>query len=74
MKVGVDGRSLVGGPARGVAHYTSALLGALAGAFPEDEWRVLLPRGSAAGLPAGVRAVRHRLPGRARNFLTFKVR
>jgi glycosyltransferase involved in cell wall biosynthesis len=65
VRVGVDGRSLVGGPARGVAHYTSALLGALADAFPEDEWRVLLPRGSAAHLPAGVRAVRHRLPGRA---------
>lgn len=64
MRVGVDGRSLVGGPARGVAHYTSALLGALVTAFPEDEWRVLLPRGSAGRLPAGVRAVRHRLPGR----------
>lgn len=63
MKVGVDGRSLVGGGARGVAHYTSALLQALAVGFPDDEWRVLLPRGAAA-VPDGVRAVRHPLPGR----------
>lgn len=59
----MDGRSLVGGGARGVAHYTSALLRALAVEFPDDEWRVLVPRGAAA-LPDGVRAVRHPLPGR----------
>ncbi len=64
MKVGVDGRSLVGGAARGVAHYTAALLAHLAAAFPDDEWRVLLPRGAAAPLPGGARAVRHQLPGR----------
>jgi glycosyltransferase involved in cell wall biosynthesis len=64
MTVGVDGRSLVGGAARGVAHYTAALLEALAAAFPGDEWRVLLPRGHAPRLPEGVRAVRHALPGR----------
>jgi len=46
VRVGVDGRSLVGGGARGVAHYTAALLEALAAAFPGDEYRVLLPRGS----------------------------
>ncbi|MEA2317476.1 MAG: hypothetical protein QOD44_1665, partial [Solirubrobacteraceae bacterium] len=45
MRVGVDGRSLVGGGARGVAHYTAALLDALVAAFPDDEYRVLLPRG-----------------------------
>jgi glycosyltransferase involved in cell wall biosynthesis len=65
VKVGVDGRSLVGGGARGVAHYTGALLRELAVAFPQDEWRVLLPRASATGpLPAGLTAVRHSLPGR----------
>ena len=64
MRVGVDGRSLVGGGARGVAHYTAALLEALAAAFPGDEYRVLLPRG-AASVPAGVGAVRHPLPARA---------
>lgn len=65
MRVGVDGRSLVGDAPRGVAHYTSALLEHLAAAFPGDEWRVLLPRGAAIALPPGVRGVRHRLPGRA---------
>jgi glycosyltransferase involved in cell wall biosynthesis len=64
VRVGVDGRSLVGGTARGVAHYTSALLGALAAAFPEDEYRVLLPRGPVGRLPPGVVPVRHALPGR----------
>jgi glycosyltransferase involved in cell wall biosynthesis len=64
VRVGVDGRSLVGGGARGVAHYTSALLGALAAGFPEDEWRVLLPRGPVGTLPAGLRPVRSALPGR----------
>ena len=64
MRVGVDGRSLVGGRGRGVAHYTSALLEALAAAYPQDEWRVLLPRGPVSGLPPGVVPVRHALPGR----------
>ena len=64
MKVGVDGRHLVGGGARGVAHYTAALLEALAAAFPEDEYRVLLPRGDAT-VPAGTAPVRHALPARA---------
>ncbi len=65
MRVGVDGRSLVGGGARGVAHYTAALLGALAAGFPADEWRVLLPRGPVDALPPGVEPVRSPLPGRA---------
>ena len=64
MRVGVDGRSLVGGGARGVAHYTAALLEALASAFPDDEYRVLLPRGVAT-VPAGTIPVRHALPARA---------
>ncbi|HEX8102401.1 MAG TPA: glycosyltransferase family 1 protein [Solirubrobacteraceae bacterium] len=64
MKVGVDGRSLVGGGGRGVAHYTSALLGALVETFPEDEWRVLLPRGPVHGLARGVTVVRSQWPGR----------
>lgn len=43
MKVAVDGRSLAAaGAGRGVAHYTSALLGALAAARPDDEYHVLL--------------------------------
>lgn len=63
MRVGVDGRSLGGGGQRGVAHYTSALLRALAVEFPDDEWRVLLPRGAGA-IPAGVSAVRSSLPSR----------
>jgi glycosyltransferase involved in cell wall biosynthesis len=64
VRVGVDGRSLVGGGARGVAHYTAALLEALATEFPDDEYRVLLPRGR-AWVPRGVVPVRHALPGRA---------
>jgi len=64
MRVGVDGRSLVGPEARGIAHYTAALLAALAAAHPQDEWRVLLPRGTAGPLPPGVEAVRSALPGR----------
>ena len=63
MRVGVDGRSLVGGGARGVAHYTAALLEALAAAYPQDEYRVLLPRGRAM-VPRGVVPVRHALPSR----------
>jgi len=63
VRVGVDGRSLVGGGARGVAHYTGALLEALAAEFPDDEYRVLLPRGRAA-VPRGVVPVRHPLPAR----------
>jgi glycosyltransferase involved in cell wall biosynthesis len=64
VRVGVDGRRLAVGGARGVAHYTAALLEALAAAFPDDEYKVLLPRGSAP-VPPGVRAVRYALPGRA---------
>jgi glycosyltransferase involved in cell wall biosynthesis len=64
VRVGVDGRSLVGGGARGVAHYTAALLEALAREFPGDEYRVLLPRGEAT-VPAGVVPVRSALPARA---------
>ena len=63
MRVGVDGRSLVGGGARGVAHYTGALLEALAAEFPDDEYRVLLPRGRAL-VPRGVVPVRHPLPSK----------
>jgi glycosyltransferase involved in cell wall biosynthesis len=47
-----------------VAHYTAALLEALAAAFPDDEYRVLLPRGP-AWVPRGVVPVRHALPSRA---------
>jgi glycosyltransferase involved in cell wall biosynthesis len=63
VRVGVDGRSLVGGGARGVAHYTAALLEALAAEFPGDEYRVLLPRGRAM-VPRRVVKVRHPLPSR----------
>ena len=69
MKVGVDGRSLAGGGNRGVAHYTSALVEALAAAFPDDEWRVLVPGRESAPLAeaaarAGATVVRHALPSR----------
>jgi glycosyltransferase involved in cell wall biosynthesis len=43
LRVGVDARHLTGG--RGIAHYTSALLHALAERFPEDEWVAYVPRG-----------------------------
>src|SRR5215218_5301895 len=64
MRVGVDARHLTAG--RGVARYTRALLGALAAAHPEDEWLAFVPgREPVRDAPAGVRLVRHRLPGRA---------
>ena len=63
MRVGVDARHLTAG--RGVARYTRALLGALAAAYPEDEWLAFVPgRDRLRGVPAGVRVVRHALPGR----------
>jgi glycosyltransferase involved in cell wall biosynthesis len=63
MRVGVDARHLTAG--RGVARYTRALLGALAAAFPEDEWLGFVPgRGPVRAVP-GARLVRHPLPGRA---------
>ena len=70
MRIGVDGRSLVG-EARGIAHYTAGLLGALAATHPDAEWVVLLPgRGAPSPLAAriqapNVRIVRTALPGRA---------
>ena len=64
MRVGVDARHLTAG--RGVARYTRALLGALAAAHPEDEWLAFVPgREPVRAVPAGVRLVRHALPGRA---------
>ena len=42
MIVAVDARHLAGG--RGVAHYTAALLEALATAHPEDDYRAFVPR------------------------------
>ena len=55
VRVGVDGRSLVGGGARGVAHYTAALLEALAARVPGRR----VPRAAAARsrrrCPRGVR-------------------
>jgi len=64
MRVGVDARHLTAG--RGVARYTRALLGALAAAHPEDEWLAFVPgRAPVRRVPAGVRLVRHPLPGRA---------
>ena len=64
MRVGVDARHLTAG--RGVARYTRALLGALAAAHPEDDWLAFVPgREPVRAVPAGVRLVRHALPGRA---------
>ena len=63
-RVGVDGRSLVGGGARGVAHYTAALLEALARGVPGGR----VPRAAAAGARdacrPGVAPIRHPLPAR----------
>jgi len=63
VRVGVDGRSLTGA-GRGVAHYTSALLGALVARFPDDEWRVLLAAGQSTDVPDGVEITRVEVPGR----------
>jgi glycosyltransferase involved in cell wall biosynthesis len=63
MRVGVDARHLA--HARGVARYTRSLLGALAAAFPADEWVAFVPgREPVRGVP-GVEIGRHPLPGRA---------
>jgi glycosyltransferase involved in cell wall biosynthesis len=43
MRIGVDGRSLRAGGQRGIARYTRCLLSALARAFPEDRYVVLVP-------------------------------
>jgi glycosyltransferase involved in cell wall biosynthesis len=70
VEVGIDGRSLVGSQrGRGVAHYTRALLEALAAEFPNDGWRVLLPRSASAAAVASleqhdISVRRHRLPSR----------
>src|SRR3954447_91459 len=63
MRVGVDGRSLALGGARGVTRVTVSLLTALAERHPEDELRVLLPAGPGEP-PPGVFARRVRVPGR----------
>jgi glycosyltransferase involved in cell wall biosynthesis len=63
MRVGVDARHLTAG--RGVARYTRALLGALAAAFPEDDWLAFVPGREPVRAVPGVRLVRHPLPGRA---------
>src|SRR5688572_25805884 len=64
MIVGIDGRSLARGQAqRGVGHYTASLTAALAGGFPGDAWRVLVP-GPAGPVPPGVERVASRAPRR----------
>ena len=70
MIVAVDARHLAGG--RGVAHYTAALLRALATAHPEDEYRAFVPgrttldhpQKRARPLSEGWLRVGHRLPSR----------
>jgi len=47
-----------------VAHYTSALLGALARRFPDDEWRAFVPGPGSPPIPTGVTPARHPLPSR----------
>ena len=62
MRVGVDARHL--GAGRGVARYLDGMLGALARAFPGDDWVALVPgRGAVAG-PPGIRLVRPATPSR----------
>jgi glycosyltransferase involved in cell wall biosynthesis len=69
--VAVDARHLAGG--RGVAHYTAALLDALAARHPEDEYRAFVPgrqtlnhppKGARPLSQGSLRVVRHRLPSR----------
>ena len=66
----MDGRSFVGDEAsglrrpRGVARYAASLLGALAEAHPEDDWRLLVSRDAAVAAPEGVQQVKMPLPGR----------
>lgn len=62
VKVGVDARALSGN--RGIARYLRGMLGALAAARPDDEYRLLLPRGGPAVVPPGCVAVRDPRPGR----------
>lgn len=45
MRVCVDGRSLVGGPGRGVGQSTAALLEAMAASFPATSFDVVVPGG-----------------------------
>lgn len=56
VKVGVDGRGLLGG--RGIARYTQELLAALTHRFPEDEYRVLVHGEDDDHVPEGVVRVR----------------
>lgn len=71
MRIGVDGRDLVGESAtglrqpRGVARYSASLLAAMAERHPDDEWRVLLPPGSEVPPVPGVTFLRQRLPQRS---------
>lgn len=62
VKVGVDARALSGN--RGIARYLRGMLAALAAARPDDEYRLLLPRGGPAEVPPGCVAVRDPRPGR----------
>src|SRR5581483_12160259 len=64
MRVGIDGRSLVRPEERGVARYAGTLLGELAQAFPDDEWRVLVPRGAQVLSLPGTDVVQVPLPSR----------
>jgi glycosyltransferase involved in cell wall biosynthesis len=64
MRVGIDGRSLVQPGGRGIARYTSTLLGALAAGFPADDWRVLVPNGGRAPTIPGVELIRAPVRGR----------
>jgi glycosyltransferase involved in cell wall biosynthesis len=65
MIVGIDGRSLARGrEPRGVAHYTASLAGALAGGFPADDWRLLVPGGEPGRPVPGTETIASRLPSR----------
>lgn len=64
MRIGVDGRSLVQPSGRGIARYVRTLVAALAGAYPDDEWRVLVPEGRPDPPIAGIHLVSARVPSR----------
>lgn len=66
LRVGVDARHLTGG--RGVAHYTAAMLRALAEGSPDEEWRAFVPGSGPlvwGDAHPSLRIVRRRGPSRA---------
>ena len=64
MRVGIDGRSLLGVHQRGIGRITHSMLAALAQRHPEDDWQVLVAGDEPITPPPGVRVLR--VPGAQR--------